>query len=206
MEKRTRFGDLVRESGRPQPFTLWTDPKRDHSFTQAIKHNRVLTVIQEPGSKHRDFGIIGFHEQPHASYLVFPRALPKGNDSRVIGINYQLIELPTVTNPVRPEDLKPKRSGREPKRPQQAPHRQAAPEPAKPPPEGARPEPARPKHVEKAFKVKVRRTATLETSIEVAAPNRKAAQGRALESVKDQPFELGKAAIREQVIKVEYAG
>ncbi len=204
MEKRIRFGDLVRESGRPQPFTLWTDPKQDRSFTQAVKHNRVLTVVQEPGSKHRDFGIIGFHEQPHASYLLFPRALPKGNDSRVIGINYQLLELPNVTNPVRPEDLKPKRIEREPKRPQQAQPKQEPPEPAKqPPPEAKRPEPPKPKHVEKPFKVKVRRTATLEINIDVAATNRKAAQQRALESVKDRSFELDKAAIREQVVKVE---
>ncbi len=204
MEKRTRFGDLVQASGRPQPFTLWTDPKQDRSFGQAVKANRVLTVIQEPGSKHRDFGIIGFHEQPHASYLVFPRALPKSDDTRVIGINYQLVELPTVTNPVRPEDLKPKRSASEPKRPQQAQPKQEAPEPTKqPPPEATRPEPPKPKHVEKAFRVKVRRTAIFETNIDVAAINRKAAQQRALESVKNQPFELDKAAIREQVVKIE---
>ncbi len=204
MEKRTRFGDLVRESGRPQPFTLWTDPKQDRSFSQAVEANRVLTVIQEPGSKHRDFGIIGFHEQPHASYLVFPRALSKDNDSRVIGINYELVELPAVTNPVRPKDLKPKRSQREPKRPQHVQPRQEPPEPANlPRPEATSPVPPKPKRAEKAFKVKVRRTATFETSIDVAATNRKAAQQRALESVKNQPFDLDKAAIREQVVKVE---
>ncbi len=203
MEKRSRFGDLVRESGRPQPFTLWADPKQDRSFSQAVKANRVLTVIQEPGSKHRDFGIIGFHEQPHASYLVFPRALPKNNDSRVIGINYQLVELPAVTNPVRPEDLEPKRRERGPSRPQAQPEQEPQ-EPAKPPPpEPKKPQPPKPKHIEKAFRVKVRRTATSEINIEVTATNRKAAQQRALEFVKNQPFELNKAAIHEQVVKVE---
>ncbi len=203
MEKRTRFGDLVRASGRPQPFTLWTDPKEDRSFSQAVKGNRVLTVIQEPGSKHRDFGIIGFHEQPHASYLVFPRALPKNEDSRVIGINYQLVELPPATHPVPPEDLKP--SEREQKRrPQPVQLKQEPRQPGKQSaPEARRPEPPKPKQVEKAFKVKVHRTATFETNIDVAATNRKVAQKRALELVRNQPFELDKAAIREQVVKVE---
>ena len=204
MEKKTRFGDLVRESGRPQPFTLWTDPKHDRSFSQAVKANRVLTVIQEPGSKHKDFGIIGFHEQPHASYLVFPRSLSKENNSRVIGLNYQLIELPEVTNPVRPEDLKPERRVRAPKRSAQPEAKQERPARAKQPPrETVRPEPAKPKPVEKTFRVKVRRTATFETDIDVAARNRKVAQERALQSVKDQPFELDKAAMREQVVKLE---
>src|SRR5215831_17506162 len=106
MEKTIRFGDLVRNSGRPQTVTLWTDPKKDGSMQRAIQTNRVLTVIQEPTSKHKDYGLIGFHQKPSALYLVFPRPLPQDSDSRVIGINYQLIEEPEATDPVRPGDLK----------------------------------------------------------------------------------------------------
>ncbi|HWI56239.1 MAG TPA: hypothetical protein VNZ22_03350, partial [Bacillota bacterium] len=60
MEKRIRFGDLVRDSGRPQIVTLWTNPKQNRSFNQAVKTNRVLTVIPEPTRKQKDFGLIGF--------------------------------------------------------------------------------------------------------------------------------------------------
>ena len=56
--------------------------------------------------------------------------------------------------------------------------------------------------MEKLFRVKLRRTATYETSIDVDAINLKAARQRALDSVKNQPFEFHKAAIREQVTKV----
>ena len=90
MEKRLRFGDLVRNSGRPQPLTLWTKPEKNGTLKRAIKGNRVLTVIQEPGKT--DFGAIGFHLQPGASYFIFPRALPRAENARVIGINYQLVE------------------------------------------------------------------------------------------------------------------
>jgi hypothetical protein len=51
MEKTLRFGDLVRNSGRPETIALWTDPKKDRTLTRAIKENRVLTVIQEPGKR-----------------------------------------------------------------------------------------------------------------------------------------------------------
>ena len=92
MAKNIRLGDLVRNSGRPQVLTLWTEPKKYPTFKKALKENRVLTVVQDPTSKRKEFGQIGFHQQPHAFYLVFPRPLPKKNDSRVIGINYALLE------------------------------------------------------------------------------------------------------------------
>jgi len=47
MGKTVRFGDLVRESGRPEVVTLRVDPKKDPSFSKAIKENRVLTVLTE---------------------------------------------------------------------------------------------------------------------------------------------------------------
>ena len=92
MEKRIRLGDLVRNSGRPRAVTLWIDPKKDRNVTKAVKENRIITVVQDPTSKRKEFGQIGLHVQPHAFYLIFPRPLPKEKDSRVIGINYALLE------------------------------------------------------------------------------------------------------------------
>jgi hypothetical protein len=99
MEKAIRFGDLVRSAGRPQTFALWTAPKENRSLTQAIRQNRVVTVVQEPTGKRKDFGLIGFHEGPHSSYLLFPRRLPQ-KEGRIIGLNYDLIEEPSVSKPV----------------------------------------------------------------------------------------------------------
>ncbi len=90
MEKKIRFGDLVRNSGRPGTFTLWMDPRKDRKLNQAKRENRILTIVHEP--KKRDFGLVGFHQRPIASYLVFPRALPAEQGTRVFGINYQMIE------------------------------------------------------------------------------------------------------------------
>src|ERR1051326_4794343 len=96
-KKEIRFGDLVRVSGRPEIVSLWTDPKRNRPFMNAVKENRVLTLVQEPAAKRKDFGRIGFHREPHASYLVFPRPLQSNPASRVIGIKYELLEQPEVT-------------------------------------------------------------------------------------------------------------
>jgi hypothetical protein len=92
MSKTLRFGDLVRQSGRPEAITLWTSPKKNRSFSKAMRENRVLTIHSDPASHHKDYGQIGFHEQKGATYLVFPKPLPKQCDSRIIGINYQLAE------------------------------------------------------------------------------------------------------------------
>jgi hypothetical protein len=91
MPKNVRFGELVRNSGRPSVHTLWTKPGRDRAFTQAVKRNRVLTVVHDPTSKRKDYGEIGFHERHGASYLIFPRPLPKDGPAHVIGINYSLL-------------------------------------------------------------------------------------------------------------------
>src|SRR6476619_6395042 len=103
MGKTRRFGDLVRESGRPEVATLWTEPKKDRAFSKAIRENRVLTVESNPTSKHKDFGRIGFHQVHGGIYLVFPKALPKDTDSRIVGINYQLTDEPQPTDPVTSE-------------------------------------------------------------------------------------------------------
>jgi hypothetical protein len=103
MGKRRRFGDLVRESGRPEVATLWTEPKNDRAFSKAIRENRVLTVESDPASKRKDFGRIGFHQVRGGIYLVFPKALPNETDSRIVGINYQLAEERSTRDPVTTE-------------------------------------------------------------------------------------------------------
>ena len=99
MEKRVRFGDLVRASGRPEVHPLWTDPENDREFTRAVRQKRVLTVLPQPGSKKKDFGEVGFHKRSRAIYLLFPRRLSPVTGARVTGINYELLEEPAVSDP-----------------------------------------------------------------------------------------------------------
>src|SRR3954469_24195900 len=107
MEKRSiRFSELVKKSGQPEMVTLWTKPKDNHGFMQAVKKNRVLTLIEEPAGTRKDFGRIGFHQQPYALYLVFPKPLPKDPKARVVGIKYEAVADPEVTNPIPLKDLK----------------------------------------------------------------------------------------------------
>src|SRR6266478_4591274 len=100
MGKAIRFGDLVRESGRPHVVTLWVDPEKDPSFSKAIGENRVLTVHADPASHKKEYGEIGFQREQGATYLVFPRPLPK-EQARIVAINYQLTDEP----PPPPKDL-----------------------------------------------------------------------------------------------------
>jgi hypothetical protein len=174
MQKELRFGELVKKSGKPEIVSLWTDPRRDRSFMKAVKENRVLTLTQEPASKKKDFGKIGFHRTPHASYLIFPRPLPKGATPRVIGIKYRLMQQPRVPDPIDVSDEKIQPTKRKPER-------------------------RKPK-----FDVIVRRTATIETSVNVEkASNRNDAKRKALQSIKAEPFDLTKAVMRQEVLGAE---
>src|SRR5262245_8159211 len=92
--KKIRFGDLVRNSGRPKTLTLWTEPESNKELQRAIRGNRVLTVHHTNAGKKRDVGEIGFKKESPAIYLIFPRALPARSNEPVIGINYDLLEEP----------------------------------------------------------------------------------------------------------------
>jgi hypothetical protein len=97
MSKKVRFSQLVKASGKPQTVILWTRPRKNSSFTKAVKQNRVLTVVR--GHKNaKDFGLLGFHEQPLASYFIFPEPLPLDSDVRVVGIKYDLIRETEATS------------------------------------------------------------------------------------------------------------
>jgi hypothetical protein len=53
----------------------------------------------------------------------------------------------------------------------------------------------------KRFAVRLRRTATLEQTREVEARNRREAERTALEQAKAEPFDLKKAAARDQIVR-----
>lgn len=186
MSKTVRFGDLVRNSGRPQFVTLWTAPEKDGRVSGAMKESRVLTVFEEPAQKPR--GQLGLHAGPHSMFLIFPRPLALDPQTRVIGINYGLAEQPEVKDPV----VVP-----EPPRKTKPPHKAKL----KPLPEfKLEPQPP-PKPAKKTFTVRLRRTATLEETRQVEAENRAEAERQALEEVRAAPFLVSKADVRAEVVQ-----
>lgn len=174
-----RFSDLVKAAGKPEAKSLWLDPKRDRQFMRAVKQRRVMTIIQEPGSRKKDFGEVGFHQQPHASYFVFPKPIPAPTDSKVVGIKYDLIEEPPVNDLVLERELRPARRSRS-----AAPTRKR-------------------ERVQKTFNVLVRREAVIETSIPVTARTQAEAKRKAIELARAQPFETSKAVLRTEVEHVQ---
>jgi hypothetical protein len=184
MEKKVRFGDLVRNSGRPQVLTLWTKPEDNPALAKARKENRVLTVIQEPGKT--DYGLVGFELRRGALYLIFPRLLPPTQDVKVIGINFQLVEQPDFAPAEQPRASATARS--EEARPEHKP------EPPKPP---------TPKVTTRAFKVSVRRTASIDSEFTVEAKNKEEAKRQAVEEAKKAPFDLSEAKVEVEVVRAK---
>jgi len=187
MGKTIRFGDLVRNSGRPHVVTLWVDPEKDRSFSKAIKENRVLTVHADPASHKKEYGSIGFQREQGATYLVFPEPLPK-EQSRIVGINYDLTE----ESPPPPRDmvarihLKPKKRKEE-----------AKPAKADKPIKAEPPKPAL-----KTFDLVVHRTAVLEETERIKAVSEKAAKKACLATMKNKPFDVRQAAVRVEISSV----
>ena len=139
---------------------------------KAVKENRVLTVTQEPASKTRDFGRIGFHQEPNAAYFVFPKPLPTDKTRRVIGIKYDMVEQPHVSDPIKPRVVKT-----------------SLPKP-------------KPERRQKRFEVIIRRTVAIETAISATARDKNAAEREARRLVKAEPFDVSKAVIRDEIIDV----
>jgi len=183
MEKNVRFGDLVRNSGRPQTVALWSKPEKDLTLSRAIKENRVLTVVQEPGKA--DHGTIGFKLLPGALYLVFPKPLSQEPDARVIGLNYELIEEPVVPKAQRAKPT-PQAKPTEPSK--------VVPGPPQKPSAPAEPAPRK-------FTVRVRRTASEETDFIIEALDQGSAEQQALERARQKAFKPAKDDVRVEVVK-----
>lgn len=175
-----RFRELVKSAGRPEPKSLWSDPKHDRRFMQAVKQNRVLTIVQEPTSKRTDFGEIGFHQGRHASYFVFPKSLP-ANQGKVVGIKYDLVEEDQPGDILSAEQLKTSTKSSRGKKAR-----------------AAKPEPAL-----LEFNVLVRRVASLETTVSVRARTKTEAREQAVATIKEQDFDLSHAKIEDEIVTVK---
>ena len=186
MGKTIRFGDLVRNSGRPHVATLWVDPEKDLSFSKAIGENRVLTVHADPSSHKKEYGEIGFQRERGATYLVFPQPLPK-EQARIIGINYELTEEP----PPPPKDLvsqiqvKPRKKEKAEAKP---------------------PKVERPKPELRIYDVVVRRTAVLEETEHVKAISEEAAREAALTAMKSKRFDVRRATADIEITSISEKG
>ena len=165
-----RLNNLVSAAGKPEIVTLWQPPDKDPVFMKAVKENRVLTLIQEPTSKHKAYAIVGFHQQPYASYLIFPKPLPTDESLRVVGIKDELIAQPKVAHQI------PLGKAKIPKRPT-----------------------LKLIEVDKTYNVHVRRTAVLDSTIQIEAANQTEARKKALQAAEAQPFNLTRAAVKTEV-------
>lgn len=102
MASQIRFTQLVKAAGKPHVATLWVaDPAKDPNFKKAIDENRVLTVHHANVGTKTDTGEIGFIKGGAASYLIFPKALPMAEGTRVIGLKFDMLDEPEVKDPVK---------------------------------------------------------------------------------------------------------
>ena len=88
--KTVRFTQIVEKTGKPDVYTLWQKPSQDRHLQLQIKNNRVMTIQRSDSGS--EFGLVGFKERKGASYLVFPKSLKQFENTRVVGINWDLVK------------------------------------------------------------------------------------------------------------------
>jgi hypothetical protein len=180
-----RLAVVVQASGRPEPVTLWVDPRKDKAFQAAVAANRVLTVKQETVGGKKDFGVVGFHQEKNVSYWVFPKALDRFADKRVIGIDYGILKTP--------EEKSPPGFERRPK-----PRRAESPNP-RPAKKEVHPKPP----VLSRFRVTLRCVAMVDLAREVEAKNRNEAKEKALAETAGQAIDFSRATQTRKVVRIE---
>ena len=107
--KQVRFSKLVEKRGDPKAYLPFGNPEKDRSFMRAVKEHRVVTIKQEPTSKQKDFGVVGFLKDKYVTYLVFPRSLSEFGGQRVIGIKYDVLHSADVVAFGSPATDRPRR-------------------------------------------------------------------------------------------------
>jgi outer membrane biosynthesis protein TonB len=89
--KTVRFAEVVKAGGAPETYVLWVPAKQDARFQSALKANRIVTVQQDIIGSKKDFGEVGYKEQPNAQLLIFPKSVKRFANRRIIGMNYELL-------------------------------------------------------------------------------------------------------------------
>jgi hypothetical protein len=188
--KTVRFSKLVEEFGKPALYLPLADPAKDPKFKETAKENRVLTIKQDPTSKQKDFGIIGFLPEKFATYLIFPKSLEAFANARVVGIKYEDLADDTIAPP---PSAMPK-----PKKPGPAAKMEPKPKLAVLPEHKPRPEP-KPKTF--AVRVRVTATASSEQDISVTALTKAEAKTKAEQQAKNS-LDLSQAKLKTKIISV----
>jgi hypothetical protein len=105
--KTVRFSNVVEKSGRPETHLLLVEPAKDRALQAAIKASRVMTVQQTNVGTSTDRGEIGFHPGTSRQFFVFPKSLSTFAGRTVIGIKYDLLSSPEVSESERAAPTKP---------------------------------------------------------------------------------------------------
>ena len=175
-QKTVRFASLVAAAGKPEVYLPLFDPGQDRDIMKAVKANRVLSVRQEPTSKHADYGVVGFDERKHTTYLIFPKALSRFAEARVVGIQYDVVGSSRMSTGIAPK--LPKQKPRA-KRLEAAPKRVKAAAPKPSAPERIEPQP-------KTFRVHLRVTIVREKDVQVKAMTKAEAKKKAQSAVEGE--------------------
>ena len=196
--KQVRFGKIVEVGGKPEAYLAFSDPDKDPSFMRAAKESRVVTIKQEPTSKHKDFGIVGYVKEKYATYLIFPKSLREFDGQRVIGIDYSILQSADVRIggkvPAPRRKLEPKK----------AKTRLAAtpkPESLKPAPK-SEPKPEKPKPQPKRFTVELQITTVDRKEIEVTVWNQTEAKANAIREIQTST-DFDKARMTVKAVKAK---
>jgi hypothetical protein len=194
MPATSRFNSLAKKFGMPYATTLWTDPKADPEFSKAIRQNRVVTVFSENVGSRKDYGKIGYHPGTNSSFLIFPKPLPKGDDAKIVGIQYDdLASEPLrgkAINPVKNAPSAAKAPSRLLAPPRLEIHREPA-QPSKLPAPRAKPE--------RKFMALLKRTAVWEQRLSVSAKNQKEAREKFQQAAQDALFDPTGAKVRTEI-------
>ncbi|MDB6095216.1 MAG: hypothetical protein JWM32_2778 [Verrucomicrobia bacterium] len=93
--KAARFSKVVEKCGRPSVHLTWVAPQRDRSLMSALKESRIMTVHHVARGGQKDFGTVGLLKaEPGAQLLIFPKSLRRFSETRIVGINYDLLAEP----------------------------------------------------------------------------------------------------------------
>lgn len=112
--KTVRFQKVVESSGKPEPHLVLVAPAKDSELQRAIKSGRLMTVFQASVGQKTDHGEIGFHAGPSRQFLIFPKAVARFEGRRVVGIKYDLLDVPRASRREKPvaEKKRPKAASR----------------------------------------------------------------------------------------------
>jgi hypothetical protein len=104
--KTVRFPKVVQKCGKPEVYLLMTET--DPDFHKALHADKIMSLSDDSHGAVTEYGTVGYDKKRKGQILLFPKTFKSFEDTKVVGIKYDLFAEEKTDEPTPEKRTKPK--------------------------------------------------------------------------------------------------